>query len=65
MCIYKSHKPASFDMFDVSPSEIFIRNVNHEPEDEIEVIEKDIPITQPKERGRKTKWKQNSIYEYF
>ena len=23
-------------MFDVSPSEIFIRNVNHEPEDEIE-----------------------------
>jgi len=56
---------ASFDLFDVSPSEIFILNVNHEPEDEIEVTEKDIPITQPKKCQRKTKWRQNSIYEYF
>lgn len=54
---------AYFDLFYVSPSEIFILNVNHEPEDEIEVIEKDIPITQPKKGQRKTKWRQNSIYE--
>ncbi|CAG2256470.1 unnamed protein product [Mytilus edulis] len=57
--------PASFDLFDVSLREMFLPNGNHEPDDEIEVIEKDIEISQPKKRKRKTKWRQNSIYEYF
>jgi hypothetical protein len=32
---FTSLSTTSFDLFNVSPSEIFILNVNHEPEDEI------------------------------